>query len=110
MVGWIWRYTRRIHLLTIGLTLFSWLFLGIWYGFGYCFCTDWHWQIRSLLGNPPNHYSYIQFLVHQITGWNPPRQLTNTLTVLAFAAIITLSLALNLRDLLNRKKTNGGAW
>jgi hypothetical protein len=31
------------------------LFLGdfwIWYGYGYCLFTDWHWRIRELLGYP----------------------------------------------------------
>ncbi len=104
VLGWIWRSTRRLHIITIALTLFSWLVLGIWYGFGYCFCTDWHWQVRSLLGNPPHHYSYIQFLVEEITGVNPPRQLTYDVTMISFAVIVFLSVVMNIADLLRRRR------
>ncbi|MBT3271653.1 MAG: DUF2784 family protein, partial [Spirochaetales bacterium] len=44
LTGWIWRKTRIPHLILIGLTAFSWFVLGIWYGFGYCPSTDWHWR------------------------------------------------------------------
>lgn len=105
VVGWIWRRTRKIHLATIGLTLFSWVVLGFWYGFGYCFCTDWHWDIRRLLGNPPVHSSYIQFLVHELTGLQPPYQLTANVTLGIFIFLVVMTLYLNVRDQIeNRKK------
>ena len=58
-LGWACRRTRRWQLATISLTALSWFGLGIWYGWGYCPFTDWHWQIRERLGyhDPP---SYIQ--------------------------------------------------
>jgi hypothetical protein len=61
-VGWVWRRTRRWQFLTLTLTTLSWFGLGIWYGWGYCPCTDWHWQVRARLGydDPP---SYVQLLV-----------------------------------------------
>ena len=60
-VGWIWRRTRPWQLATVSLTALSWFGLGVWYGWGYCPCTDWHWQVRARLGHqdPP---SYIQLL------------------------------------------------
>ncbi|MDP3718874.1 MAG: DUF2784 family protein [Acidobacteriota bacterium] len=55
-LGWAWRRTRRWQLLTLTLTALSWFGLGIWYGWGYCPFTDWHWQVRSRLGyaDPPS--------------------------------------------------------
>ena len=50
LVGWAWRRTRPFHLLTIGLTAFSWFILGIWHGWGFCLCTQWHWEVRQRLG------------------------------------------------------------
>ena len=42
MFGWIWKRTRVAHLITLGLTAFSWFALGAIYGWGYCLCTDYH--------------------------------------------------------------------
>ncbi|MDH3880669.1 MAG: DUF2784 domain-containing protein, partial [Desulfobacteraceae bacterium] len=39
LTGWAWKRTRRIHLITISLTILSWFGLGIFYGWGYCPCT-----------------------------------------------------------------------
>ena len=73
LTGWAWRRTRRIHLITIGLTMVSWFGLGIFYGWGYCPCTDWHWEIKYKLGetNLPN--SYVEYYVDKLTGltWDP---------------------------------------
>ena len=73
LTGWAWRKTRRIHLITTGLTMFSWFGLGICYGWGYCPCTDWHWEIKYKLGetNLPN--SYVEYYIDKLTGltWNP---------------------------------------
>src|SRR5262249_8135894 len=44
MFGWAWRRTRVLHLVTLGATAFSWFVLGAFYGWGYCLCTDWHFQ------------------------------------------------------------------
>jgi len=100
--GWIWRKTRRVHLVTMLLTALSWFVLGIWYGWGYCFCTDWHWQVRESLGNPIESYSYIHFLILEITGLdiNPVTVDYATLGVFMFCLVMTVYL--NLRDLRRR--------
>jgi len=100
--GWIWRKTRRVHLVTMFLTALSWFVLGIWYGWGYCFCTDWHWQVRESLGNPIESYSYIHFLILEITGLdiNPVAVDYATLGVFMFCLVMTVYL--NLRDLHRR--------
>jgi len=73
LTGWAWKKTRRIHLITAGLTMMSWFGLGICYGWGYCPCTDWHWKIKHKLGetNLPN--SYIKYYIDKLTGltWDP---------------------------------------
>jgi hypothetical protein len=40
-----WRFSNLIVLSPA----VSWDF-WIWYGYGYCLFTDWHWRIRELLG------------------------------------------------------------
>jgi Protein of Unknown function (DUF2784) len=96
-VGWIWRRTRPWHLATIALTGASWFVLGIWYGWGYCPCTDWHWQVRERLGyrDPP---SYTEMLFEQLTGIAVPTALANTVTVAVFVVVTVLSVVLNVRD------------
>lgn len=96
-LGWIFRRTRKWNLLTLSLTAFSWFVLGIWYGWGYCFCTDWHWQVREKLGYTTPSNSYIRFLVQQLTGISFPEKLVDTVTAIVFFASLALSLYMNSR-------------
>ena len=96
-VGWIWHRTRPWHLATIALTGASWFVLGIRHGWGYCPCTDWHWQVRERLGyrDPP---SYTEMLFEQLTGIAVTTTLANTVTVAVFVVVSVLSVVLNVRD------------
>jgi hypothetical protein len=98
MAGWAFRATRPLHLSAQLLTAFSWLVLGLWYGLGYCFCTDWHWRVREALGRPVQSRSYIRFLLLEVTGVELPAQLADTAVVAVFALTFVLSAALNIRD------------
>lgn len=99
MVGWIWHRTRRIHLATVLVTAFSWFVLGLWYGWGYCFCTDWHWKVREALGRPITSESYIHFLIMELSGLDLPQHLVDTATLWIFLACAAASIAFNVRDL-----------
>ncbi|MBW6478208.1 MAG: DUF2784 domain-containing protein [Bacteroidales bacterium] len=81
LFGWIWKPFRKIHFATISLTLASWFILGIWYGWGYCPFTDWHWQVLRELGYYGLPSSYISFLVTRISGYVPPAQWVDGLTI-----------------------------
>ncbi|HXE81555.1 MAG TPA: DUF2784 family protein [Vicinamibacterales bacterium] len=96
-VGWIWRRTRPWHLASLILTGLSWFGLGIWYGWGYCPCTDWHWQVRQRLGyhDPP---SYTELLMDELTGVDVSTRAANVITVAVFAVSLTLSVTLTVRD------------
>lgn len=98
ITGWIFRKTRKWHLLTLALTAFSWFVLGIWYGWGYCFCTDWHWEVRRKLGYHDESNSYIHFLILKITGLNLPVALVDSVTLIVFIVSALLSIVLNIRD------------
>ena len=97
-VGWAWRRTRRWQLATVTLTALSWFGLGIWYGWGYCPCTDWHWQVRARLGydDPP---SYIQLLVRELTGIALSPREADSLALGTLIVVGVLSSVLNVRDL-----------
>jgi len=102
MTGWAFRRTRRVHLATMLLTAFSWFVLGIFYGWGYCFCTDWHWQVREAMGNPIESYSYIHFLILEISGKYMDPDLVNITVLAVFIFAFIMTIFMNVRDF--RKK------
>lgn len=91
-VGWAFAKTRKLHLVTMLLTIFSWFVLGIWYGWGYCTCTDWHWQVRDILGYQDRSNSYIHFLLLKLTGKDLDRQLVENATLVIFLLSFSLNL------------------
>lgn len=97
-LGWIWKKTRRWNLYTLLLTAFSWFFLGIWFGWGYCLCTDWHWQVREKLGYRDDTNSYIHFLVYKITGLHVDASAVEQITLVVFVFSFMMSSWLNFRD------------
>ena len=104
--GWIWRRTRGLHLATLGATAASWFLLGIWFGPGYCLCTDLHWRVRVALGQQITERTYIQYLVARLTGWRPDADLASNVTAGVFVAVSILSIWLNLRDWRRRRSSD----
>src|SRR5260221_6948448 len=68
LVGWAWKPTRLLHLITFGLTAFSWFVLGAFYNWGYCLCADWHFKIREQLGYEDKVGTYIQLMATHYFG------------------------------------------
>lgn len=103
LTGWAWRATRRAQLVTISLTLLSWFGLGIFFGWGYCPCTEWHWQVKRRLGEHDLPNSYIKYYADRITGtdWNP--LLVDSVTVVLALSAFGLSCWLNWRDWKRRR-------
>ncbi|WP_435019310.1 DUF2784 domain-containing protein [Tundrisphaera sp. TA3] len=87
MTGWAWRRTRVAHLAVLGLTAFSWFVMGAYHGWGYCLCTDWHFQVRRSLGYPVPESSFIQLLAGSV-GIPLGRATAGNLAVGVFAAIL----------------------
>jgi len=105
--GMFWRKTRRWNLFTLAFTAFSWGALGYWYGWGYCFLTDWHWQIKEKLGVTGLPNSYLKWMVDAPTGWDVSAQAVDAVAAGVFALSIVVSVALNVRDW-RRERTTGG--
>jgi hypothetical protein len=82
----------------LSLTAVSWLGLGIWYGWGYCPSTDWHWRIRERLGyrDPP---SYVQVLINELTGVDLEADAANALALATLVIAGALTGFLNIRDI-----------
>jgi hypothetical protein len=98
--GWIWRKTRKLNLLLLLLTTLSWFGLGYCFGLGpgYCVCTDWHWQVKMILGHDDMPRSYIKYLVDQLTGLDFDRVLVDTVVMVVYAFAMVFSITLNIRD------------
>lgn len=105
ITGWIFPKTRKLHLFTMLLTAASWFVLGIWYGWGYCVCTDWHWQVRETMGLNDRSDSYIHFLLLKLTGKNFNSEFVDKATLIIFLLVFTISLYLFFKKRhLNKKK------
>ena len=105
LLGWIWRATRRWNLATLLLTAGSWFGLGVWYGFGYCPCTDWHWMVRRQLGYSDMPNSYIKFLINQLTGIDLSATVVDLTTAIGFFGALLISLYVNFRDFQKKEIT-----
>lgn len=81
---WMSPRTLRFSQVILGLTAFSWFGFGIFYGWGYCFLTDWHWQIKAARGETDLPLSYIDYLLRQIFGRHFSPEAIGDLTLLAF--------------------------
>ncbi len=98
LFGWTWKKTRLANLIVILLTAFSWFILGIWYGYGYCPSTDWHWQVRAKLGIHDLPTSYTKFLVDSLTGWDISQKTVDVVTLLLLLSALAASILMNIRD------------
>ena len=96
--GWIWKRTRRLHLLVMGLTSLSWFGLGLFYGLGYCLSTDWHWQVKRARGETGLPNSYVKYYLDHLTGLSWDRHLVDITVLLIGLAALSLSISLNWRD------------
>ncbi|MCH7904499.1 MAG: DUF2784 family protein [Armatimonadetes bacterium] len=107
--GWAHPKTRKWNLATLLLTLASWVGMGMFYGMGYCICTDWHWQVREAMGIKETATSYIVLLVRNVSGWEPPVALANEVAKWVFLSALAMSVGLNLWDWKKRAVCHGQA-
>lgn len=103
LFGWIYPVTRKWNLVTLLLTGASWFGLGIFYGWGYCPLTEWHFRILYKLGNTDLPASYIGYLMKRFFGIPVQSGILDKFTLIFFLAALIVSLYLNIRDLVIRK-------
>ena len=97
LLGWLYPRTRKLNLISLLVTFGSWGLLGFWKGWGYCFLTDWHYQVLRALGEKGMPSSYIAFLIEKITGLSLDPELVNTLTVSLALLALVFSVWVNFR-------------
>jgi len=95
LFGWIWIRTRKIHLLVVFATIFSWLVLGLKFGLGYCFLTDWHWNIKRSLGETNLPPSFIKYFIDQYTPFQISAEIVDYATGISFALVVLITIYIN---------------
>nr|WP_233164518.1 DUF2784 domain-containing protein [Pedobacter sp. ASV28] len=95
LFAWIWPRMRRFHLWVVGITLFCWLFLGIWYGIGYCPVTEWQWQVKEQLGEHHLPNSFVKYHLDRITGQDIPDNIVDFITLGSFLLAIVCAIKVN---------------
>ena len=98
LTGWILKRTRRLHLVVISATVASWFGLGIFYGWGYCPSTDWHWDVKRELGETNLPQSYVKYYLDAVTGisWDPA--LVDVMVLALGLGALGMSIWTNWRD------------
>lgn len=91
LFGWIWQSTRKLHFYLMMATIFSWVVLGFWFGFGYCPVTDWQWQVKAKLGERDLPNSFIKYFADKLTGMDISSTLIDTATAVSFGLVIIVS-------------------
>lgn len=104
LFGWIWKKTRLANLVVLLSTAFSWFILGIWYGFGFCPSTEWHWQVRVKLGLYEMSSSYIEFLIESLTGLDVSRKFVDIFALVFLILALLASILTNARDWRKKKR------
>ena len=95
LFGWIFPITRKAHFVCILLTAISWFVLGIWYGWGYCFITDWQWDIKRRLGETGLPNSFTAYMANKLWGDAITTETIDILTVTGFVLALVLSIYFN---------------
>lgn len=98
LVGWAWASTRRLHFICIAATLFSWFVMGAFYGFGYCLCTDWHFQVRRNLGLSVFGHTYLQLMAKVFSGIEMSQAVSNLLAGGGLLFILVAMVAIWIRQ------------
>ncbi len=95
LTGWIWVRTRKWHLITLLLTAASWVVLGIWYGWGYCPLTDWHWDVKTKLGETGLPNSFVKYYLDKIFSADIPAKIVDRITLFSLIAALVASVYVN---------------
>ena len=95
LTGWIWVKTRKWHMITLLLTAASWVVLGIWYGWGYCPLTDWHWDVKTKLGETGLPNSFVKYYLDKIFSADIPAKIVDRITLFSLIGALVASVYVN---------------
>ena len=96
--GWTVPRLRQTHRWLMGAILGSWFLLGLRYGIGYCPLTDWHWQIKTKLGQGDLPNSFVKHLLDHVLPMELSTRTVDLLTLIAFYSALLATLIVWWRD------------
>jgi hypothetical protein len=108
LFGWMRKAWLKANLVTLLLTAGSWVFLGYFYGWGYCPLTDWHWQVLENIGKTPQTPSYIAYLFSRLLATNVSDFFADALTLSTFLVALVISIVLNTRAVDRKRNMKTG--
>ena len=91
LIGWFFKKLRLIHFYSVLVVAISWFVLGLYYGFGYCPITDYHWRIKEMRGEYNLPYSFIEYIIEKPTGLDVSTDLVNYATLGLFLSVFVIS-------------------
>ncbi len=95
LFGWIAGRTRFAHLVTTLAILFSWCVLGIFFGFGYCIITDYHWRIKRKLNQGRLPEGYVKYMLDKITGRDTDPDFAENLARATLIVVFIITIIVN---------------
>ena len=98
LLGWIWAKTRKAHLVVMAATLLSWIGLGFFYGFGYCFLTDWHWKVKRQLGETDLPASFVKYFTDHYTPFQFSAAIVDWITGISFVLAIIGAIIMQIKN------------
>ncbi|HDP76403.1 MAG TPA: DUF2784 family protein [Bacteroidales bacterium] len=98
LFGWAWARFRRWNLAMLILTGLSWFGLGIFYSWGYCPLTDWHFSVLHKLGKTPLETSYISYLLNRLLHFKADETMVERATLVFYLVALATSVFLNIKD------------
>ena len=83
MIGWLIPSLRKFHFFVITGTLLSWILIGWMVGnIGYCPLTDWHWDVKRLLGETGLPGSFIKYYADKLLSYSFNATMIDVLTAI----------------------------
>lgn len=104
LFGWVYKPTRKVHLITLTLIIISWLGIGVYKGvIGYCPLTDWHWDIKYELGERNIPSSFTEYMLEKITGIDFDSKLVDMGTAAGLILSVVAAGYVNLRSIFSKR-------
>lgn len=98
LFGWMHRLTRKLAFVTILITWASWIIGGIFYGWGYCFLTELHYELLNDHGITGMPSSFIEYFFHEIGISGISSMLIQSLTFLIFLISTIMAALIYFKD------------
>jgi hypothetical protein len=104
-LGWMWPRLRLASLAMQLITVSCWVGFGLAKGWwGYCILTDWHWQVKTALGETDLPINYPAYILENWLGLAVSSDFSSGLILGTFAMAVLVNGWLVLRSKMTLSK------